>query len=307
MISTITLNPSIDYIVGVDDFKVGKVNRTESEIMLPGGKGINVSIVLSNLGIKNQALGFVAGFTGQQIKAMIEEKGVQSEFISLEQGLSRINVKLKSEEETEINGSGPTIEKKHIEQLYKQIEALEKEAILVLAGSIPSSVSNNIYQKIMKDFEDKSLQIIVDATKDLLLNVLPQKPFLIKPNHHELGELFHVTIETQDDVVTYAKKLQQKGARNVLVSMAGDGAVLVTETGEEYRHQGLKGTVKNSVGAGDSMVAGFIAGYVAHKDFEQAFKMGIAAGSASAFSVELATKKEVEILMKELQVNHSKI
>lgn len=298
MISTVTLNPSIDYLIEVDQFKVGVVNRTAQEKMFPGGKGINVSIVLKNLGVDNKALGFVAGFTGHEIDRLVEEHGVKSDFIELEEGLSRINVKLKSDEETEINGNGPAILDSHLKALYSQIDTLQSGDILVLAGSIPSTVPSDIYKRIMADFKERDIHVVVDATKDLLMNVLECGPFLIKPNHHELGELFGVTITTQDEVVEYAKKLQEKGARNVLVSMAGDGAVLVSETGEVLKHTGLKGEVKNSVGAGDSMVAGFIAGYIQHRSYEEAFKMGIATGSASAFSYNLATKEEVEALLK---------
>lgn len=300
MISTVTLNPSIDYIVKVDDLTLGAVNRTVDELMFPGGKGINVSIVLKNLGIETTALGFVAGFTGDEIVRLVKEQGVKSDFIQLNKGLSRINLKVKSEQETEINGNGPRIESVHLEALYEKIHELTKGDILVLAGSIPNSVPAFIYQDIMKRFVNKGIEVVVDATKELLMNVLPYHPFLIKPNHHELGELFGVEITSQDEVVTYARKLQEMGARNVLVSMAGDGAVLVTEEGQELRHTGLKGEVKNSVGAGDSMVAGFVAGYTLEKSYEKAFKMGIAAGSASAFSLNLATKEEVETLLKKL-------
>lgn len=300
MISTVTLNPSIDYILKVDNFKVDAVNRTAEEKMFPGGKGINVSIVLKNLGVDNKALGFIAGFTGTEIARLVSEYGVVSDFITLEEGLSRINVKLKSHEETEINGNGPAINEEHIKRLYEQVDTLSEGDILVLAGSIPSTVPCDIYKQIMQDFAHKKIEIVVDATKDLLMNVLELRPFLIKPNHHELGELFGIVIENQDEVVFYAKKLQEKGARNVLVSMAGDGAVLVTEDGKIMKHAGIKGIVKNSVGAGDSMVAGFIAGYIENKDLEQAFKMGIATGSASAFSEELANKQEVEDLLKQL-------
>lgn len=300
MISTVTLNPSIDYIVKVDDLTLGAVNRTVDELMFPGGKGINVSIVLKNLGIETTALGFVAGFTGDEIVRLVKEQGVKSDFIQLNKGLSRINLKVKSEQETEINGNGPRIESVHLEALYEKIHELTKGDILVLAGSIPNSVPASIYQDIMKRFVNKGIEVVVDATKELLMNVLPYHPFLIKPNHHELGELFGVEITSQDEVVTYARKLQEMGARNVLVSMAGDGAVLVTEEGQELRHTGLKGEVKNSVGAGDSMVAGFVAGYTLEKSYEKAFKMGIAAGSASAFSLNLATKEEVETLLKKL-------
>lgn len=300
MISTVTLNPSIDYIVKVDHFKVDHVNRTTDEKMFPGGKGINVSVVLKNLGVDNKALGFIAGFTGQEIARLVGERGVQSDFIQLEEGLSRINMKLKSDEETEINGNGPAIKEEHIQALYAQIDTLTAGDILVLAGSIPSSVPSDIYRQIMSDFAHKQIEVVVDATKDLLLNVLELKPFLIKPNHHELGELFGVKIKDQDEVVMYAKKLQEKGARHVLVSMAGDGAVLVTEDRQVMKHSGIKGTVKNSVGAGDSMVAGFIAGYTKYQDLEKAFKMGIAAGSASAFSEDLASGEDVEAILAQL-------
>lgn len=300
MISTITLNPSIDYVVKVKDFKVDAVNRCESEQMYAGGKGINVSIVLQNLGVASKASGFIAGFTGDEIVRLLKGHGVDHDFIKLSHGLSRINMKLKSNEETEINGQGPAIEAEDIKALYEKIDHLEKGDFLVLAGSIPSTMPSDIYKQMMKDFGDRGIEFVVDATKDLLMNVLEHKPFLIKPNHHELGELFNVTIETQDEVVTYAKRLQEKGARNVLVSMAGDGAVLVTEDGQIIKHQGLKGQVKNSVGAGDSMVAGFLAGYLQNGSLEEAFKMGVATGSATAFSDELATKEEVEDLLKKL-------
>ena len=301
MISTITLNPSIDYVVKVKDFKVDAVNRCEEEHMYAGGKGINVSIVLQNLGIHSKALGFVAGFTGDEIIRLVQSHGVESDFVKLNKGLSRINMKLKSREETEINGQGPALTIEEIKALYEKINDLEKGDFLVLAGSIPAGVPHDIYKQIMKDFKGKGIEFVVDATKDLLMNVLAYRPFLVKPNHHELGELFGVRIQTQEEVINYAKKLQEKGARHVLVSMAGDGAVLVTEEGQVIRHTGLKGQVKNSVGAGDSMVAGFLAGYIQNGNFEEAFKMGIAAGSATAFSDELATKEEVDALLKVLK------
>lgn len=300
MISTITLNPSIDYVVKVDNFQVEAVNRTSQEMVYAGGKGINVSMVLNNLGVQNQAFGFVAGFTGQEIKRLVEAHGVVSNFIELKEGASRINVKLKSAEETEINGQGPSISLQDLKELYSKIEDLQSGDFLVLAGSIPESVPKDIYKQIMQDFQDRELKIVVDATKELLMNVLEYKPFLIKPNHHELGELFGERIQTQDEVVIYAKKLQEKGARNVLVSMAGEGAVLVAEDGTILKHTGLKGKVKNSVGAGDSMVAGFIAGYIENHKIEEAFKMGIATGSATAFSDDLATKSEVFDLLKQI-------
>ncbi|MGL4799192.1 MAG: 1-phosphofructokinase [Cellulosilyticaceae bacterium] len=302
MISTVTLNPSIDYMIQVENLQLDAVNRCKNEAMFPGGKGINVSIVLNNLGIKSQALGFVAGFTGKEITRLVESKGVRADFIALEEGQSRINVKIKSNEETEINGNGPHISETQIKALYDQIHTLQQGDVLVLAGSIPNTVPASIYKDIMTSLKDKGIEIVVDATKELLMNVLPMGPFLIKPNHHELGELFGVKITTQDEVVVYAKKLQEIGARNVLISMAGDGAVLVTEDGCEMRHGGLRGTVKNSVGAGDSMVAGFVAGYTLHKNYKEAFKMGIATGSASAFSEDLATKEEVEALLTKIVI-----
>lgn len=293
MIYTVTFNPSLDYIVRVEDFRAGIINRTTSEQVLSGGKGINVSIVLKNLGIENTALGFVAGFTGEEIQRGIKEFGCFTDFIKIPEGMSRINLKLKSKEETEINGRGPLIGEKELDQLNRQLDALKDGDILVLAGSIPDTMPDSMYQLICQRLEKKDIKIVVDATKDLLVNVLKFHPFLIKPNNLELGEIFGVTLKNKDEVVEYAKKLQEMGARNVLVSMAGEGAVLVSEQGEEFRSEAPKGTLINSVGAGDSMVAGFICGYIETKDFKEAFKMGISAGSASAFSEQLATRPEV--------------
>ena len=297
MVYTVTFNPSVDYIVSVNDFELGMTNRTASELMLPGGKGINVSIVLGNLGIANIALGFMAGFTGDEIVRMLEQAGVQSDFIKLEHGISRINLKLKNIDGTEINGQGPDIGQQQIDQLMGKLDQLNTDDVLVLAGSIPSSMPDDIYQQILKRLSDKNMTIAVDATKDLLLNVLEYHPFLIKPNNHELGEIFHTIINDKDDVVKYAKRMQEKGARNVLVSMAGDGAVLVTEDGQEFRADAPKGKLVNSVGAGDSMVAGFIYGYLNGGSYADAFRYGVCTGSASAFSEELATKEEVLALM----------
>ena len=300
MINTITLNPSLDYIVKVDDFKVGHVNRTSKEDIYPGGKGINVSIVLKNLGVKNRALGFTAGFTGEEIEKLVANHGVDNEFIRLEKGMSRINVKLKSKEESEINGMGPDISKNDIEKLYEKLEALKAGDFVVLAGSIPNTLPDDIYETIMKDFKDKEINFVVDATKDLLLNVLKYKPFLIKPNHHELGEMFNVELKNKEEIIIYAKKLQEIGARNVIISMAGDGAILIEENGEITISDTPKGTLVNSVGAGDSMVGGFLAGIAEDKNIKEAFKMGVATGSASAFSEGLATKDKVEELLKQL-------
>ncbi len=300
MINTITLNPSLDYIVKVEDFKVGHVNRTSKEDIYPGGKGINVSIVLKNLGVKNRALGFTAGFTGEEIEKLVANHGVDNEFIRLEKGMSRINVKLKSKEESEINGMGPDISKNDIERLYEKLEALKAGDFVVLAGSIPNTLPDDIYETIMKDFKDKEINFVVDATKDLLLNVLKYKPFLIKPNHHELGEMFNVKLNSKDEIITYAKKLQEIGARNVIISMAGDGAILIEENGEITISDTPKGTLVNSVGAGDSMVGGFLAGIAENKNIKEAFKIGVATGSASAFSEGLATRDKVEELLKQL-------
>lgn len=298
MIYTVTFNPSLDYIVTVKDFTCGVVNRTCDEIIYPGGKGINVSMVLKNLGYENTALGFLSGFTGEKIQALLKEKGVATDFIPVETGMSRINVKLRSNEETEINGQGPKIEEKHIQELYRKLDELKDGDVLVLAGSIPDVMPGSMYMDIMKHLSDRKLKIVVDATKDLLVNVLEYHPFLIKPNNHELGEIFNVTLEKKDEVVEYAKRLQGKGARNVLVSMAGEGAVLVTENGEVYKSDAPKGILKNSVGAGDSMVAGFLAGYLEKENYKDAFAMGVCTGSASAFSEELATKEEVAALLE---------
>ena len=293
MIYTVTFNPSLDYIVSVDDFKLGLTNRTSSELMLPGGKGINVSIVLKNLGIESTALGFMAGFTGKEIARRLEEDGVTSDFIQIEEGISRINLKLKSIDGTEINGSGPEIPKDKVEELMDRLNTMKEGDILFLAGSIPASMPDDIYSRIMKELKDKGIMIVVDATKDLLLNVLEYHPFLIKPNNHELGELFDVKLTTREEVIPYGKKLQKQGARNVLISMAGEGAVLVAEDGSVYEAPAPKGTLVNAVGAGDSMVAGFTAGWIEKKDYRHAFYMGVSAGSASAFSEYLATKEEI--------------
>lgn len=300
MIYTVTFNPSLDYIVTVQDFKPGMVNRTCEEIMFPGGKGINVSIVLKNLGMNSTILGFTAGFTGEEIRRRVVEMGCQEELIPIPNGLSRINVKLRSNEESEINGMGPVIDEKAIKALYEKLDTLKEGDVLVLAGSIPSSMPETMYSDIMKFLEDKGVMVAVDATRDLLVNVLPYHPFVIKPNNHELGEIFQVTLKDKDDVVTYAKKLQEKGARNVLVSMAGDGAVLVAEDGSVYKSEAPRGKVVNSVGAGDSMVAGFLYGYLTSGDYKTAFKTGISSGSASAFSENLATKEEVEAILNTL-------
>ncbi len=297
MIYTVTLNPSLDYFLTVDRLELGKTNRAQSELILPGGKGLNVSIVLKNLGVHNTALGFVAGFAGEEIVRRIEEMGICADLISLEEGNSRINVKIKNIEGTEINGLGPVIPRQKLECLMTMIKGLEAGDYLVLAGSIPNSVPDSIYKEMIKLVAGKGVEVIVDATGALLRQVLPYKPFLIKPNNHELGELFGVTLEERADVIPYARKLQEAGARNVLVSMAGKGAVLLAEDGQVLEMDAPKGRFVNGVGAGDSMVAGFLTGWLDMKEYRHAFEMGVCAGSASAFSENLATREEVEALM----------
>ena len=293
MIYTVTFNPSLDYIVSVNDFQLGLTNRTDSELILPGGKGINVSTILMNLGIDSTAFGFAAGFTGEEIIREVEAMGIRSDFIKIDSGISRINLKLKNIDGTEINGSGPEISEEKIEELLRKLDILGEGDILVLAGSIPASMPADMYSTIMERLQHKNVTFIVDATKDLLINVLKYKPFLIKPNNHELGELFDVKLTTREEVIPYGKKLQKQGARNVLISMAGEGAVLVAEDGSVYEAPAPKGTSVNAVGAGDSMVAGFTAGWIEKKDYRHAFYMGVSAGSASAFSEYLATKEEI--------------
>ncbi|MDY6329465.1 MAG: 1-phosphofructokinase [Lachnospiraceae bacterium] len=297
MIYTVTFNPSLDYIVSVRNFEEGNVNRATDEMILPGGKGINVSIVLNNLGMESHLLGFIAGFTGKEIERMVSDDGCISEFIKVDNGLSRINVKMRSEKESEINGIGPEISNSEMTQLLDKLDKLKEGDVLVLAGSIPASIPDTIYYDIMKMLSDRKIMIVVDATKDLLLNVLPLHPFLIKPNKQELAEMMNLENLSKEDIVKNAFELQKRGARNVLVSMAGEGAILVTEDGKVYSSEAHKGKVVNSVGAGDSMVAGFIYGYLKNKDYKEAFETGLCAGSASAFSENLATKEQVEELL----------
>lgn len=298
MIYTVTFNPSLDYIVSVEDFALGMTNRTSFELLLPGGKGINVSIVLGNLGWESTALGFVAGFTGEEVMRRLEKMGVKNGFIRIDEGLTRINLKLKSIDGTEINGQGPAIGEEKVEELMGQLNRLGEGDVLFLSGSIPASMSEDMYRRIMERLDGKGVRIIVDATKDLLMNVLPYRPFLIKPNNHELGEVFGVTLQKREEVVSYGKKLQEKGACNVLISMAGEGAVLVAEDGSVYEASAPEGVLVNAVGAGDSMISGFMAGYMEKEDYEHAFRMGVASGSASAFSENLATREEIQAVYR---------
>ncbi|SHO50594.1 1-phosphofructokinase [Anaerocolumna xylanovorans] len=298
MIYTVTFNPAIDYVVHMEELKLNMVNRCNSEAVYFGGKGINVSTVLKNLGIESVALGFIAGFTGKAIEDGLQRAGIRTDFITLHNGISRINVKIKSGKETEINGRGPEVEEEELKLLFEKLNYIQDGDVLVLAGNIPSTLPSDVYESIIASLQEKKIEVVVDATGNLLKNVLKYHPFLIKPNKQELGEIFHTALNTIEDIITYAKKLQELGARNVLISMAGDGAVLITETGQEFTIGVAKGTVKNSVGAGDSMVAGFLASYLKEKDYEKALKMGTAAGSATAFSEGLATLEAVEQLLK---------
>lgn len=300
MIYTVTCNPALDYVVKVDDFTLGTVNRSSQQAVYCGGKGINVSAVLANLGYESTAFGFIAGFTGDEIERKAKKLGFQTDFIKVERGLSRINVKLKSREESEINGTGPEITAKHSLVLFEKLENLAAGDVLILSGSIPDSMDNRIYERIMEHLDGRGICIVADACKDLLSHVLPYHPFLIKPNHHELGELFGKELTNRDQILTCAKLLQDRGARNVLVSMAGEGAVLLAESGEVFQMGVPKGTVKNSVGAGDSMVAGFLAGYLERGDYGYALKLGIASGSASAFSEGLPGKDKIMEIFSQL-------
>ena len=299
MIYTVTFNPAIDYVIRTDAIKTGAVNRTASEQFYFGGKGINVSFVLAELGIKSKALGFVAGFTGEAIENGVREKGIDADFVHIEDGFSRINIKIKSDEETEINGQGPKITEKALDELYKKLDNLCDGDTLVLAGSVPSTLPADIYEKILSRLSNKNIRSVVDASGKLLLNVLKYKPFLVKPNNYELGEMFGVTLSTTEQIQYYAAKLKAMGARNVLVSMAGDGAILLDEHGVYHSCGVCKGSVRNSVGAGDSMVAGFIAGSESG-DYSHALRLGTACGGATAFSDGLADKMDIARLMSEL-------
>lgn len=300
MIYTVTFNPAIDYVVELVSFNIGEINRTTREYMNLGGKGVNVSRVLTNLEVPNIALGFVAGFTGDALRNGLERMGVKTDFISLEEGNTRINVNIKGVEETDINARGPEIPNSAIDELFKKLDNLQSGDTLVLAGSIPTSLPNDMYERIMERLYGKGIRFVVDATRDLLVKSLKYEPFLIKPNNHELGEIFGLELTTDNEIIYYARELKKQGAKNVLISMAGDGAILVDENDVAHKIGTPKGKVKNSVGAGDSMVAGFCAGYLEKGDYKYALRMGTAAGSASAFSESLATKQEVIDLLNKI-------
>lgn len=302
MIYTVTLNPSIDYIIETDKFKIGEVNRANKEELYPGGKGINVSLMLNELQIENTALGFLGGFIGEYIENTLASNGVNTEFIKLEKGFSRINLKIKNEVETEINGKGPHISEDNLQLLYKKIEKLKDEDILVLCGSIPKSLSNTLYQDIISMVAKKNVKVIVDATSKLLLNTLKYNPFLIKPNIHELEEIFDTKIDCIDSTIFYATKLKDMGAENVLISMGKDGALLIDSKGKIYLSNAPYGDVINTVGSGDSMVAGFISGYLKTKDYKEALKLGASCGSATAFSSGIGEKKLIDTLKNEIEI-----
>lgn len=301
MIYTVTFNPALDYAVYLDQFVAGEVNRTQHESLACGGKGVNVSIVLHNLGMETVALGFLAGFTGRVIQAWMDDMGVPCDFVLLEQGMSRINVKIKYQGETEINGQGPHVTLQDLSALYGRLDAIGAGDTLVLAGSIPASLPSDIYEQILARLQGREIRCVVDATGPLLEHVLQYHPFLIKPNHTELGELCGCTLEPEDTarITTCARQLQQRGARNVLVSMAGAGALLLTEDGQQLQQAAAKGIPRNSVGAGDSMVAGFLAG-LARGGWQEALRLGTAAGGATAFSPDLATGPAIEAIFNTL-------
>ncbi|HAN57592.1 MAG TPA: 1-phosphofructokinase [Erysipelotrichaceae bacterium] len=302
MIYTITFNPALDYVISVDHFEKGVVNRVTEEHIFCGGKGINVSAILKELGYESKALGFVAGFTGDEIVRRAQsEYGINADFIKVADGMSRINVKLRSDEETEINGIGPKITDADLDKLFAKLDEMQMSDVLVLSGSIPKSISPTIYETILNRLQDKKIFSVVDATGDLLVNVLKYRPFLIKPNNHEIEEIFNVKLQGEEDLVKYAHKLQEMGARNVLISLAGDGSLLVDEHGGQHRLGVCKGKVKNSVGAGDSMVAGFIAGYLRNGDYKEALELGTACGGATAFSESLAKKDFIYENLRQLR------
>lgn len=297
MIYTVTFNPALDYVVRMDAFRAGEVNRTAEEELQLGGKGINVSTVLRNLGVENVALGFLAGFTGRALEEGLQKNGIRTDFIWLKDGLTRINVKIKAGTETEINGRGPDISEEALEEMFRKLDQLKEGDILVVSGSIPATLPSDIYERILARLEGRGILTVVDATRDLLCKVLPYRPFLIKPNNLELGEIFDRELKSDQEILDCAAQLQERGARNVLVSMAGDGSLLLDETGASHRLGVPKGKVRNSVGAGDSMVAGFLAGWLEKGDYAYAHRLGAAAGSATAFSIGLATGEEVRALM----------
>lgn len=300
MVYTVTFNPALDYVMNVEKLSTDDINRTESEELYYGGKGINVSAILSRLNIPTVALGFTAGFTGKKLKEMLDDDGIKNDFTELNSGFTRINVKVKFGKELDINANGPEITAEKIKELFLKLKKLNDGDYLVLAGSVPASLPDDLYSKILEELSGKNINIVVDTTGNQLLNVLKYKPFLIKPNHHELGEIFGQEMNTTEKITEYAKKLQDMGAVNVLVSRGGDGAVLVDGNGTVHPADAVKGTLVNSVGCGDSMVAGFIAGYISNKSYSEALKLSVASSAATAFSKELAKADEIYKIYKNL-------
>ncbi|MFJ5765764.1 1-phosphofructokinase [Lysinibacillus sp. NPDC093210] len=298
MIYTVTLNPSIDLIVEVADFRINHLNRIERESKFPGGKGINVARVLNTIGVQSVALGYIGGFTGAYIQNALESEGIQTDFVKVQED-TRINIKLKTGDETEINGQGPALTEQNLQDLYKKLERLQSGDFLILAGSIPPSLPTTFYCDLTEKYRIRGVKVVVDAGGKVLAEVLQHKPFLVKPNHHELSDLFGVPIKTMDEIISYGKKVVEMGAENVIVSMAGDGALLFTN-GEVYKASVPKGEVVNSVGAGDSLVAGFIGTYAKEQNYSKAFQVAVATGSATTFSEDLASKEKIDFLLNQI-------
>ncbi len=294
MVYTVTLNPALDYVMKVGRLRFDDVNRSEEEALYYGGKGINVSVVLTRLEIENKALGFVAGFTGDELERLLKKDGIACDFNRLERGNTRINVKIKTDIELDINAQGPDVSENEINGLLKKLDGIRKGDFLILAGSVPGTMPSDIYERILKRLDDRGINFVVDATGSLLQSTLKYKPFLVKPNHHELGDLFGVTTKTDEEIETYARKLQEKGARNVLVSRSTDGAILIDESGSVLKIGNANGKLVNSVGCGDSMVGGFVAGYIQKNDYSYALRLGTACANATAFSEGLAEKAEID-------------
>lgn len=299
MIYTLTCNPSVDYVVQMAEFCPGMVNRSQGEQTFSGGKGINVTVILKNLGIPNRALGFLAGFTGDFIEQDLREQGCQTEFVRLAKGFSRINVKIKGQEESEINGGGPAVDQAAMEALFEKINGLQKGDMLIISGSIPPSLPKDLYEKILGLLDERGVYAVVDTAGEALMKTLRYEPFLIKPNRQELEELAGSRLFTREEIVAQGRRLQEMGAQNVLISMAAEGAVLLTSDGKMFFGEAPRGIVRNSVGAGDSMVGGFVAGWLKTGSYPTALQWGIAAGSASAFCEGLATGEEIRRLFEE--------